>query len=191
MTLTVPTNIGIGRTQEDSTHATWDSYEDVTMELSLLGVDLANKPPFPRPVIRPEQYANLEGDAYSILMAQIDVWFEYMRAVQAQLEGRLIATRNEMDIIGVDLRADIRRQVESQLIKKPSESEMKDRVKELPRYRVLLKLEQDLEIAQKQVVSIVESLERYAKGLSRQVTLRTMEMELSGMEKGRRMRGGG
>lgn len=188
MTLQLPNNLGIGQSQEQAAHATWDSYDDVIMELSLKGIDPAGKPPFPRPIIDPAQYTNLEGVNYSIVMGQVDRWFEYMRTTLAEVEGRLIATRNEMDIIGVDLRADIRRQVDAQLIKKPSEAEMKDRVKEQPRYRELMKQEQDLEIAQKQVASIVESLERYAKGLSRQITIRGQEIELGGMERGRKPR---
>lgn len=184
--LQVPSNLGLGRSQEGAAHATWDSYEDVLMELSLRGIEPGGRPPFPRPMIDPAQYSNLEGAEYSTVMGRVDRWFEYMRSTQAEVEGRLIAVRNEMDIIGVDLRTDIRRDVKAKLINKPTESEIKDLVKEQPRYRELMKYEQDLEIAQKQVCAIVESLERHAKGLSRQITIRGQELELGNMENGRR-----
>lgn len=176
----------MGRSVEQKEHATWDSYDDVAMELSMKGIDPPNRPPFPRPIIEPSQYADLEGANYSILMGQVDRWFEYMRTCQAEIDGRLIAVRNEMDIIGVDLRSMIRREVDAQIRKKVSESEMKDALKEQPRYRELMKYEQDLEIAQKQVGAIVESLERYAKGLSRQITVRGQEIELGGMNTGKK-----
>jgi hypothetical protein len=184
--LQIPSNLGLGRSQEDAAHATWDSYDNVIMELSLKGIDPGGKPNFPRPIIDPSQYSDLEGVNYSTVMGQVDRWFEYMRSSQAEIEGRLIAVRNEMDIIGVDLRSDVRRQVEANTMKKPTEAELKDRVKEQPRYRELMRYEQDLEIAQKQVCAIVESLERYAKGLSRQITIRGQDIELGGMENGRR-----
>lgn len=179
-------NLGLGASQEQSTHETWDSYETVFEYLLKTGFTPTAKPSFSRPVVEPEQYAKLEGDEYSILMGKVDRWFDYTRSMQAELDGRLIAIRNEMDIIGVDMRATVRREVDSRVRKKPSESEMKDLVKENPRYRELMKSEQDLEIAKKQVDAIAESLERYAKGLSRQVTVRGQNIEISGMNTGRK-----
>lgn len=186
MTLEVRDNIGIGASQEATAQATWDSYDDVVMWLSLQGIDPAAKPPFPRPVILPEQYANLEGAAYSILMGQVDRWFEYVGSLQAQLKGSLIAIKNERDIIGVDFRAEVRRKVKDKTLEKVGEAELKDQVKEIPRYRELLKNEQDIEIALLQVDSLLESLNRYAKGLSRQVTIRGQEIEVTNMEGGKR-----
>jgi hypothetical protein len=185
MTLQVPSNLGLGQSQETATHTNWDSYEDIARYLSLRGFAPVGQPEFARPVIDPRWYAKLEGENYSILMGQIDRWFEYTRCVQAELEGRLITVQNEMEMIGVDLRAAFRQEVEAGLREKMSEAAMKDLVKENTRHRALLKSEQDLKIAQKQVNAILESLERYAKGLSRQVTVRGQEMTLTQMDAGR------
>ena len=186
MTLHVGGNIGLGQQQEAAAHATWDSYDDVFMELSMKGFDPPGRPPFPRPLIHPDQYTRLEGDAYSILMGQVDCWFEYTSCAKAEIEGRLITIRNEMYIIGVDLRATIRNEVALGKRPKPAETVLRDLVKEQPRFRELLKLEQDLEVANKQITAILEALERYAKGLSRQVTLRGQNVEMTNMDQGRR-----
>jgi hypothetical protein len=138
------------------------------------------------PEINPHSYTNLEGDQYSILMGQVDAWFSYTGSTLAQVKGRLDAIRNEMTMMGVDLRRAVRTQVDAGTRKKPSEAEMKDFLLELPRYQELLRLEQDYGIMQKHIDAILEGLERHAKGLSRQVTIRGQNIDLGGAVGGRK-----
>jgi hypothetical protein len=102
------------------------------------------------------------------------------------VKGRLDTIRNEMAMMGVDLRKQVRLEVEAKTRKKPSEAEMKDLLQELPHYRELLRLEQDYYIMQRHLDAQLEGLERHARGLSRQVTLRGQSIELGGAAGGRR-----
>jgi hypothetical protein len=179
--LQAPDNLGLGRTQAQAEHEAWDSYTHVFEQLTSWGFIPPGRPSFPIPDIEPERYARLEGDAYPRLMGQVDAWFAYTRSWLAEIANRLICIRNEMDMIGVDLRRYYRTQVESKIIpKKPTESELSDLLKEQPRYRELMKYEQDFSMMQKHVDAILDGLERHAKGLSRQITIRGQEIDVSG-----------
>lgn len=186
MTLSVNIPLGLGQSHEDNTHNAWDSADSAFAFMAVKGINFSAKPDFDPPIIQLNTYTIIEGAEYSTLMARTDRWFDYLRGLQAEIEGRLIPVRNEMDILAVDMRAAIRNQVEAQVIKKPSETEIKDTIKLSPRYRELLYLEQNLEISLKQVQYKVESLERTAKGLSRQVTIRGQDIEITGMNGGKR-----
>ena len=188
MTLQLPATLGLGEQQQQALHSAWDNYDQVHQTLMQLGMFPTCRPPFDRPIPTPEQYANLEGDDFHTLMNQVDRWFDYASGLKAELDGRLIAIENEMDILGVDIRTRMRQEVEAGRHKKLSEAELKDLVKTVPRVRELMKTKQDLDIALLRVKSILDSLERYAKGLSRQVTLREQNIQISGANTGRGLR---
>jgi len=171
---------GLAESIQDQIHTAWDTYDDVNMQLSLMGFDELPIPPFPKPDITPEQYTQVEGTEYSLLMARVDRWFEYAGNVKSQLEGRLLAIKNEMDIIAVDYRIQTRTNCETTKSKKPSAEEFKDRIKSLPNYRQLMLMEQNLEMALGRVQTTLDGLKRLANGLSRQITIRGQEIDLGG-----------
>lgn len=186
MTLQVPSVLGLGRSEVDDAHQAWDSYEACCAQLTMWGFTPPARPMFPCPDINPNTYTQLEGAQYSILMGQVDAWFAYTNGMIAMISGRLVAIQNEKKMIGVDLRQNIRRRVAANEMKKPTEAELNDMLLEQPRYRELTKYEQDFDITKKHLDAISEGLERHAKGLSRQVTLRGQEIELTGMNAGKR-----
>jgi len=104
---------GLPQTTQEQIHSAWDTYDEVSMQLSLMGFDELPVPPFPKPDVTPEQYTQVEGTEYSLLMARVDRWFEYAGNVKSQLDGRLIAIKNEMDIIAVDYRTQTRANCEA------------------------------------------------------------------------------
>lgn len=180
MILHVPPDLSIGKTQEEETKQVWDTYDGVYGHLVYWGFAPNGKPPFPLPDIQPEQYVNVEGAQYPILMAQVNKWFEYTSTTLAMVRGRLIAIENEMDMINVDIRKELRRQVKGGAREKIPEAELKEIVKEHPRYRELLLHQQNYDIMRLHLEAVLENLDRHGKGLSRQITIRGQEIDLTG-----------
>ena len=178
--LEVPQDVGISQTEAQEINSVWDTYDAMNEWLASLGFTQEQRPPYPFPELTEDDYVNVEGDDYSRLMLRVDKWFAYAKGTRSQLKGRLLAVMDEMDIIAVDYRQQVRQQYAGTKAKKPTVEESKDNIKSIGRYRELMLYEQNLNISIDSIDSKIASLERFSKGLSRQITLRGQEVDMGG-----------
>jgi hypothetical protein len=178
--LQVPGDVGIPQTTASQINSVWDTYDAVVQWLNSMGISHKQRPPFPFPELTEDDYVHIEGDDYSRLMLRVDKWFEYAEDLQAQFKGRLLAVKDEMTIISVDYRQQVRQACAASKTKKPPAEEMKDNIMCIPRYRELMLYEQNLTMSLETINAKLSSLGRFAKGLSRQITLRGQEIDLGG-----------
>ncbi len=165
----------------------WDVHDDVYQELVMAGFEPLRKPAGEFPEVSIEDYLNIEGEQYTRTMAWIDIWFAYASDILAWLKGRELGLTEELEDIERELKK-LKRQEYESLPKKsrPSEAELREVAESHPRCR---EIRRDLVVLRnkiKVVQSRVDALERFAKGLSRQVTIRGQNIELGGAVGGRR-----
>jgi len=178
--LEIGSDVGISQTEAQKISSVWDTYDGMNAWLDQMGFSQEQRPPFPMPELTEDDYINIEGDEYGRKMLQVDRWFAYAKDMKAQLSGRLLAVTDEMEIIAVDYRVAINAQYDGLKAKKPSVEEKKDNIRCIPRYRELMLYEQNLTIAARHIDAKIDSLERFSKGLSRQLTFRGQEIDLGG-----------
>lgn len=181
MTLEVG-DVSVEDAQIDSISEKWaDLFDQASQELSLDGFD--NNLPEPAcefPAITPDDYITLEGDAYSKLMAKVDYWFSRAHQHLAWAESELILREAQYKDIVRDLKNALREM--SREIKKterPTETELKETAESHQLPRELQQRIVYLRAKQKVLNGYIASFERFANGLSRQITYRGQGMDAS------------
>lgn len=169
--------------QQDQITEQWqDVYDRACQSLSLSGFDPMNTPEAcPYPDITPADYINLEGEAYTKTMATVDYWFGRAKERLSWVEAELLCREAELKDVVRGIRNMLRDQSPTaKKSERPSETELKDKAEGFPYPRSLNQRITELRGAQVVLKGRVEALERFAAGLSRQVTLRQQEIEIHG-----------
>jgi len=178
--LTVDGDPGLAASQTQSIHTTWDSYDQVSAVLAQMGFPPVQGPPFPRPVLSEQDYVHIEGDDYARTSFKVTKWLEYASIRAAEMRGRLLGVANELSDLTVEHINSLRQAYKNSQEKKPSEAELKERVKLLQRYKELKQAEMNLTIVIDRLEIEVETFTKYGQGLSRQLTMRGQDIELGG-----------
>jgi len=177
--LNVPSDLGLPDEQQQQLEDYWDTYPEIYQNLELMGFGELPKPQCPQPQLTPEDYVNLEGDAYTIKQAQVDLWMGYAVDTRARLEAQILQRTNAMkDMLTMGKLAIKERYPDPK--KRPNETTIKEEVMAHPHYRQLLNEQQKLEQALKVVEARVSYYERLAGGLSRQITFRGQNIDVGG-----------
>lgn len=171
---------GLGEQQAQEIHNTWATYDQVAGLLEAMGFPSMQVPPGARPVLTEDDYVHIEGDAYARTSFRVQRWLEYVRVRHAEMQGRLLCVQNEMSEMMAEHLKALREYYRQSGVKKPAESELKESVKLLPQYKLLKLSEQNLQTALDRIKVERDTFEAYGQGLSRQLTMRGQEIELSG-----------
>lgn len=176
--------------QQDQVTEQWqDVYDRACQTLSIAGFDQRVIPAACEyPEITPAHYTNLEGEAYTEVMSVVDYWFGRAKENLGWVEAELICREGEFKDVVRGIKNMLREQAK-QIPKKmdrPTETEIKENAESFPYPRQLHQRITELKAAQKVLDNRVEALERFAAGLSRQITLRQQEIDIHGRNQGRR-----
>jgi hypothetical protein len=192
MPLTTPQEGGyVPDIEQDQISKAWSGiYDDTYQVLTLEGFGPnLNEPAVPFPDITPKDYAYLEGDQYTQLMATVDYWFGRAKDRLGWVEAELICREGEYKDLVRELKHTLREAAKKVAPRKadlPSETELKEISERQEQPRMLAQRIAALK-AQKVILdSRIESLERFAAGLSRRITLRGQEVDLTGRAQPRR-----
>ena len=192
MPLTVP---GVGGylpdSEQDEISEAWSSiFDDTFQVLAVAGFGPMITPPaVPFPDITPSDYVNLEGDQYTQLMATVDYWFGRAKERLGWVEAELICREGEYKDLVRELKSKMRENAKHTVDKKselPSETELKELAERQDYPRQLYQQITALKSQKSVLDSRIEALERFAAGLSRRVTLRGQEIDLTGKSNPRR-----
>ncbi len=176
--------LGVGEQAAQQTHHKWDTMDDIIAEAMTEGFSLMELPKFAPPTADPNTLAHATPDQYAISYTQTEYWQSYDQSVLAWIDGLLLQCTNEMDIIEVDIKRQIRNLAKENKEKKPSEAIIMDEVKANHRWRELLHMEQTLKQKRGIVEAHYKRMARTLKILSRFVEFRKHEM--GGQPAGRR-----
>lgn len=182
MTLTDVGRVGITDEEQDRVTESWtDVFDRALQTLSMAGFDQPTDDPVePYPDITPDDYVNLEGDNYTRMMAKVDYWFNRAKHRLGWVEAELICRESEFkDVVrGIKnaLREDTRGLKKAE---RPTETELKEQAESYPYPRSLAQRITELKANQLVLTNCIEGLERFASGLSRQITLREQDIHLT------------
>lgn len=173
--------------EQDSVTEDWrDVFGKAQQSLDISGfTEIESEPACPFPEVTPAHYANLEGEAYTDIMAAVDYWFGRAHERKGWIEAELLCREAEFKDIVRELKKAIRRNAKTVAAKKsdmPSETEIKEEAESYQYPRELHQRITELSAMKKVVDSRIGSLERFAHGLSRQVTLRGQNIEVGGQQ---------
>lgn len=186
MALEANFQVAIPASAQNQLSEQWDTVNNIEAYLASIGLHPPPLPPGDRPIIRPDDYVHIEGEQYGRLMGAVDVWWAYDRGRLAYFRSAHICTKNEMKVIAADMRRDFSLKVSSGSAKKMTQSEQEDNILANPRYRSLMLLCQNLDIAIERAETLCDAGDRFRSGLSRQVTLRGQEIEMGNANQGKR-----
>jgi len=182
--------LGIPDRQQQTIEDFWDVYDSSYQKLVMMGFDELPKPEGDFPHISIRDYENIEGDQYTRLMALVDLWFVYAKDRHAWCEGHIIGLEEELRDLEREIKRQYRKQHENVPKKnQPSETEIKEEAQSYPRCRQIRRDLAELKNTEAVLKARIDSLERLASGLSRQVTIRGQNIDLGGKMAGRRPMG--
>ena len=185
--LNMPTGgAGIPDQQQSSIAQFWNTYPNVCTMLQTMGFNPLSKPDGVFPHITPADYANIEGEQYTQIMALVDVWFVYARDAQAWIEAKVIGLNEEVK----DLERENKRAMRAQYANvpkkdQPNETTLKEEAQAYPRCREIRQELVCLDGMMGVIKARLDGCERLSSGLSRQITIRGQNIELGGRTGGR------
>lgn len=172
---------GISDTQQQNINQYWDNYGSLVASLQQMGFNPLTKPDGDFPHVTPADYANVEGDQYTQIMAMVDVWFVYAKDARSWIEARVIGLKEELK----DTERELKRSMKSQYANvpkkdQPNETTIKEEAQSYWRCREIRKELSQLEGAKGIIEARIDGCERLSAGLSRQVTIRGQNIDLGG-----------
>lgn len=170
--------LSVGASEAECLSKEWDNYDEVATWCDAMGLTMSAKPTFAIPSYSPQEFSDLAGDGYARAMMENLAWISYLRDLKSFLDGKKLATKNEMRMIAIAAKTSASSAVGS---KKLTKEELEMKVLNTPRYRELMRQEQSLDIAIMRADDKVESQLDLQKALSRQITLREQERAGSGL----------
>jgi uncharacterized glyoxalase superfamily metalloenzyme YdcJ len=175
--LHLPTNVGIGQTEQQKTHHIWDTSGEVIERLKAEGFWTMDTPNYELPQITVETLTTADNTHYTTVYAQQLAWFNYATQILAKAKVEVLQTKNEMDLIESRMRKGFRDTAKANSIKPPSEQTIQDEINLDARYSELKLYGQKMEQYKIMLDTFAEGIERGLKVISRQVEIRKMEME--------------
>lgn len=175
--LHLPTNVGLGETEQNRTHHQWDTSGYVLDRLKMEGFWTMETPTYELPQITPEMLTTADNTYYTTVYAQQLAWFNYATQILAKAKVEVLQTKNEMDMIESRMRKDFRDTAKNSGIKVPSEQTIQDEINLDLRYSELRLYGQKMEQYKIMLDTFAEGIERGLKVISRQVEIRKMEID--------------
>lgn len=183
MTLESVSQVALTDEQQDRVTEEWQevfdrAYQSLTIagfepNQSLAAVDI--------PEITPADYVNIEGEEYTRLMGGVDYWFSRAKEKLGWVEAELICREGEHKDVVRGLKNALREEAKKITRKsdRPTETDIKEQAESYPYPRELSMRITELRAMEAVLKGRIEGLERFARGLSRQVTLREQEINLN------------
>jgi hypothetical protein len=174
--LSLPTNVGIGATEQAKAHHQWDTSGEVLDRLKAEGFWTMDTPTFELPRITVDVLTTADNTMYSKVYAEQLAWFNYASQILAGAKIEVLQTKNEMDMIESKMRKQFRDSAKVNGIK-PNEKDIQDEINIDTRYSELKLYGQKMEQYKIMLDTFSEGIERGLKVISRQVEIRKMEIE--------------
>jgi hypothetical protein len=194
--LHLPPSLGTSATTKQEVHAQWRTLEIIEAELAAKGFAPLKQPSFEYPgSVTPEQLTTQNNQDYSTLYAQHLGWYNYTAELVAHVRAYLVQVENEMEDIASRLRIEERKKNKIRTKEdKLSKDDIEDVVLQEPRYRELRLEKQKFQQHRLLTEARLEAMYRNLQVLSRQVTIRSNELDQTQIGSnlpGRNQRGGG
>jgi hypothetical protein len=177
LTIASPAGLGLGQAEEIKVNNRWDTLDDILVGLMKEGIHPLRVPTCPQPVLTPEILSSASPAQFGTLFGQFEAWKSYITSVLAGIDGLLLQCENEMNVISVKTRENIREHAKQPGVKKPSEAAIKDMVENQPRF---LELKLQHQMAKQQRFMVETESDRYGRGLrivSRYLKIKELEMD--------------
>lgn len=174
--LSLPTNIGVGETEQSKIHSTWDTVDKVEGELAMEGFIPMMTPEFECPQVTEEELTTEDSKSYTQTFARQFAWFNYSSQVLARVTVRLLQIENEQAIIESRMRVGFKERMRNGA-PKMSEKDIQDQINLDPRYQELMLQAQNYKQKKTVLSAFAEGIERGLKVISRQVEIRKGEIE--------------
>lgn len=179
--LAVREDIGIGASEAAETNESWDTFDEVNMELHSAGFSPVDAPQFELPILTPSLLTDATGTGITELYVKIGGWRNYNNAQLSEIRGRLLQANNELKFLAVSLRKSLKDRHKAAGMKPPTGDEKEEEVMLDSRYIEVTQLTQRFEQAKSFLEERKESLKDALRIVSRQVEIRRQDMEsLSG-----------
>lgn len=176
--LSIPSNLGVGETAEQSVHQEWTSLDEQEEKLAFEGFSPMSTPDFGCPQITEEILTTSDNKLYTTVYAQQLAWFNYASQNLSRSVAEILQVTNEMDIIEARMRKGFRERMRvGGKESKMTSEEMKDEILLNPRYTYLKLHHQQLSQYKIELAAYCDGIERGLKVISRQVEIRKMEIE--------------
>lgn len=180
--LRIPSIVGPGAEEEEGTHNKWDTFDDVELEMTMMGFPPVPMPSYTCPELTSDMLTTANSKKYTETYQQMESWFNYAANTLARMKALQLQIANEMNKIGRLVKEGAPVDDKG---KKPSVGTLIDMVENHPRYEEL-KLEDQKWEQKKQILqSHVVRLEKDLKLLSRQVEIRRQENDMGNRGSGR------
>src|ERR1019366_1417280 len=106
--LQIPSNVGVGQTEEKRVHHIWDTSAEITYRLKTEGFFPMDAPRYELPEITVEVLTTADNTYYTTVYAQQLAWLNYASQILANAKVEVLQTKNEMDMIESRMRKTFR-----------------------------------------------------------------------------------
>jgi hypothetical protein len=138
MSLNVPEQLGLGEVELQEIDSVWDTVDQAAIDAMKAGFTMPTRPEHQCPHLTQSDLINLNTQQFTMVQVLLEEWQGYAQARMAQLDAIILQCTNQMEMIDVDTKENIRQNVAAKIIKKPPEAAIKDAVKLNPSWRALL-----------------------------------------------------
>lgn len=177
----MPSHPRSGASFVSSQEQKWETYGEVDRSLEELGVSLPTKPSFDQPILEGTFLTTVSNADLAILGTEFLSWFSYLSELLSRVEAQLLEVENAEETIIASLRYN-KRQGETQGAKRMTAEDMKDYILLCPDYQEIALKKQRLAQRKKLLQVRVDVLDKSLKMISRQITLRGIDVEAQRIE---------
>lgn len=181
----LPTNVGLPKSKKEEIQQTWSTYEHVDEELRLRGFIPPEKPVFTMPQITEKDLLTEDNTHFTTMFSHVLAWHNYAKDLYARVRSMLLELENEMDDIARVTRKNIK-----DTGKKMTSAELEDEIQSDANYKKLKIKAQEYQQRKILLDSMVDSLERSLRVVSRQVEINRQELEGENIKNNMPRRGG-
>jgi len=178
LTLRLPQALGPGEMEEELITQSWNTFDDIELELTMMGFEPLEKPKHSRPQLTLEILATPNSREYTEIYLKVEAWHNFAFNTMARIKAIMIGLQNEQNDIARSIRKEAAAP-DPQGAKKPkaNKASIEDLIEDHPRYRELTFMMQQYD--QKKIIlqSHVDSLDRDLKMVSRQVEIRRQDLD--------------
>jgi hypothetical protein len=170
---------GVGQSKKDSIRQFFNTADDMEDQFRNHGFTEIPQPQVACPQLTEADVTNPDSTEFTATYVSLLAWYTYCGELSAKVQARLIQYQNGLDVIAAETRNTARLQHESGA-KKLTVEEMKDRLLLNAEYREVLLEQQKYEQLRKLLDQRLESIDRSMKVVSRQVTIRSLDLDSQG-----------
>lgn len=178
--LRVPGPLGVGQTEEEQIQRTWQTFDEMELMLTRLGIPPLEKPRCTIPKVTANLLTDSQNREFSQIFAEISEWYGFVTSLYGRIQAKLVEIDSEL--------ADLEVQNRRKMLKawkdaggekkdKPTVQDLSDHNMMHPRVRALKHEWQQYEQQRLILQPRKEQLYRDWKTVSRQVEVRGQELE--------------